>query len=127
MARVESLLPKTYHEQAGEFLRATCLNAIIHANKQQFDAIIRQSSPANVFLVVSSTRTRELTSGSHVFFEIVGDVPSQRTVPTSGDLMFHHVLSSALSTVFALACAILPAAPLFVVRNLIRPSGARAG
>ena len=32
--------------------------------------------------------------------------------------MFHHVLSSALSTVFSLACAILPAAPLFVVKNL---------
>ena len=32
--------------------------------------------------------------------------------------MFHHVLSSALSTVFGLACAILPAAPLFVVKNL---------
>ena len=64
MARVDSPLPKTYHEPAGEFFSVTRLNAIIHANKEQFDAIIRQSSPANVFLVVSSTRTRKLAAGS---------------------------------------------------------------
>jgi hypothetical protein len=32
--------------------------------------------------------------------------------------MFHHVLASALSTVFDLAFAILPVAPLFAVKNL---------
>jgi hypothetical protein len=32
--------------------------------------------------------------------------------------MFHHVLSSALSTVFNLALAILPAAPLFALKRL---------
>jgi hypothetical protein len=37
--------------------------------------------------------------------------------------MFHHVLSSALSTVFDLACVILPAAPLFVVKNLSPSAG----
>ena len=37
--------------------------------------------------------------------------------------MFHHVLSSALSTVFDLACAILPAAPLLVVKNLSSSAG----
>jgi hypothetical protein len=37
--------------------------------------------------------------------------------------MFHHVLSSALGTVFDLACAILPAAPSFVVKNLSSSAG----
>ena len=32
--------------------------------------------------------------------------------------MFHHVLSSALGTVFDLAFAILPAAPLFALKGL---------
>jgi hypothetical protein len=32
--------------------------------------------------------------------------------------MFHHMLSSALSTVFDLAFAILPAAPLFALKRL---------
>jgi hypothetical protein len=32
--------------------------------------------------------------------------------------MFHHVLSSALSTVFELAFAILPAAPLLGVQKI---------
>jgi hypothetical protein len=32
--------------------------------------------------------------------------------------MFHHVLASALGTVFDLAFAILPAAPLFALKGL---------
>jgi hypothetical protein len=32
--------------------------------------------------------------------------------------MFHHVLSSALSTVFELAFVILPAAPLFALKRI---------
>ena len=37
--------------------------------------------------------------------------------------MFHHVLSSALSTVFDLAFAILPAAPLFAVKTFSSLAG----
>jgi hypothetical protein len=60
--------------------------------------------------------------GIACFFQIL-ETSLQRTVPTSGDSMFHHVLSSALSTVFDVACAILPAAPLFVVKNLSSSGG----
>src|ERR1700735_1108478 len=35
--------------------------------------------------------------------------------------MFHHVLSSVLSTVFDLGFAILPAAPLFALKRLPAP------
>jgi hypothetical protein len=41
--------------------------------------------------------------------------------------MFHHVLSSALSTVFDLAFAILPAAPLFAVKTLSSSAGPGPG
>jgi hypothetical protein len=63
------------------------------------------------------------TSRIACFFQIVEVVPFQRTMPTSGDSMFHHVLSSALSTVFDLAFAILPAAPLFAVKKISSSAG----
>ena len=37
--------------------------------------------------------------------------------------MFHHVLSSALSTVLDLAFALLPAAPLFAAKKLSSSAG----
>jgi hypothetical protein len=92
------------------------LNAIINANKEQFVAIARRSSPGTVFLIVTSTRTRELAAG-RMLLPALKVVPFQQTAPSWGS-MFDHVLSSALSTVFDLAFAVLPAAPLFAVKRL---------
>jgi pimeloyl-ACP methyl ester carboxylesterase len=48
---------------------------------------------------------------------VLSSEDNEREVPTSEGLMFHDVFYSALSTVFNLAFAILPAAPLFALKR----------